>query len=352
MIVRNIVRPVSLIIAFAIVSAGVVASESTTAAPPGMVWIAGGEFQMGSNEDAREMCGVTDTVLDTQPVHRVRVDGFWIDATEVTNEQFARFVAATGYLTVAERAPKPEEYPGVPASALVPASAVFRPPPHPVPLDNAAQWWVYLPGADWRHPEGPGSTLLHRENHPVVHVAHEDAVAYATWCGKRLPTEAEWEFAARGGLEGAAYPWGSALTPGGRWMANIWQGDFPVRNSKEDGFEGTAPVGSYPPNHYGLYDMAGNVWEWTSDWYRPDTYARAAQAGVVARNPPGPSEAESFDPQEPGVPKRVLRGGSFLCTAQYCTRYKVAARGKGAPATSSSHLGFRCVKVGNDGLVR
>jgi formylglycine-generating enzyme required for sulfatase activity len=314
-------------------------------APAGMVWIPGGEFSMGTADPTREICGGPDPMDDARPVHRVYVDGFWMDATEVTNDAFARFVSATGYVTVAERRPRAQDFPGVPAERLVPGSVVFTPPAGPVPLDNPLLWWAYVPGADWRHPEGPGSDLAGRGLHPVVHVAYEDAEAYVRWAGKRLPTEAEWEFAARGGQAGRRYTWGDELTPGGRWMANIWEGEFPYHNTGADGFTGTAPVGHYDANPYGLYDMAGNVWEWCSDWYRADTYAMqsAAADGKVVRNPQGPDRGSSHDPQEPGIPKRVQRGGSFLCTDQYCTRYWLGSRGKGAPDTGSNHVGFRCV---------
>jgi len=310
-----------------------------------MVWIPGGEFSMGTTDPTLEVCGGPDSMDDARPVHRVYVDGFWIDPTEVTNEAFARFVAATGYVTVAERPLRPEDYPGVAPDKLVAGSVVFTPPNQPVPLSNALAWWSYLPRADWRHPEGPDSTIVGREQHPVVHVAYEDAEAYARWAGKRLPTEAEWEFAARGGLSGQRYTWGNELQPGGQWKANIWEGTFPYKNSGADGFVHTAPVGHYDANPYGLFDMAGNVWEWCSDWYRPDTYeidSRANQSRAT-RNPVGAVREKSFDPQEPGVPKRVQRGGSFLCTDQYCTRYMVGSRGKGAPDTGSNHVGFRCV---------
>lgn len=315
-------------------------------APEGMVWIPGGEFSMGKSDPTVEFCGGNDPMPDARPIHRVRVPGFWMDRTEVTNAAFARFVAATGYVTVAERPPRPEDFPGAPPELLVAGSVVFTPPHRPVPLGNALQWWRYVPGASWRHPEGPGSSLDGREHHPVVHVAYEDAEAFARWAGKRLPTEAEWEFAARGGQAGKSYPWGDELQPGGRWMANTWQGSFPHGGVAEDGFERAAPVASFPPNAYGLHDMAGNVWEWCSDWYRPDTYERrvAAAGGDVIINPRGPAESESFDPQEPGMPKRVQRSGSFLCTDQYCTRYMVGSRGKGAVDTGSNHLGFRLVR--------
>ncbi|HUG12086.1 MAG TPA: formylglycine-generating enzyme family protein [Opitutaceae bacterium] len=315
-----------------------------------MVWIPGGEFQMGTTDPTGELCGGPDPMPDARPIHTVRVDGFWIDATEVTNEQFERFVDATGYVTVAERKPSAEDFPGVPAEFLVPGSAVFTPPAAAVPLDNPLHWWSYMPDADWRHPEGPRSTIKGREHHPVVHVAYEDAESYARWAGKRLPTEAEWEFASRGGVDGRRYAWGNELQPEGRWMANIWQGEFPHHDTAADGHAGTAPVGSYPANPFGLFDMAGNVWEWCSDWYRPDAYAvRRAIANGAVNNPTGPDQHDSFDPNEPGVAKRVQRGGSFLCTDQYCTRYMLGSRGKGSPDTGSSHLGFRCVRDAHDG---
>jgi formylglycine-generating enzyme required for sulfatase activity len=278
---------------------------------------------------------------DSRPIHRVYVDGFWMDATEVTNAQFARFVKATGYVSVAERPLRPEEFPGVPAADMVPGSVVFAPPDHAVPLTDPSRWWTFVRGANWRHPQGPGSSIEGKENFPVLQVAYEDAEAYASWAGKRLPTEAEWEFAARGGMTGQLYPWGNEFTPQGKWVANIHQGHFPDHDSGADTFAGVAEVGRFPPNGYGLYDVGGNVWEWVSDWYRPDYYARLASAGI-ARNPAGP--ADSVDPFEPGVQKRVHRGGSFLCTDQYCSRYMVGTRGKGDPGTATNHLGFRCVQ--------
>lgn len=311
-------------------------------APPGMRWIPGGEFSMGTEDPTRSLCGGRDPMPDARPIHRVSVDGFWMDETEVTNEQFAAFVAATGYVTVAERSLNPADFPGAPLEALVPGSLVFTPPSRAVPLDHVAQWWRYQPGANWRHPEGPGSGIAGKEKYPVVHIAYEDAEAYAKWAGKRLPTEAEWEFAARGGLAGTSYAWGDDLQPGGKWLANIFEGKFPTRDTGEDGFAGIAPVGQFPANGYGLRDVAGNVWEWCSDWYRSDTYVQRTAKGGVARNPKGP--ADSHDPTEPGTPKRVHRGGSFLCTDQYCTRYMVGSRDKGDPNTSSNHLGFRCVQ--------
>ena len=307
------------------------------------MWIPGGEFSMGSTVESEAMCGLPGGTRDAQPIHRVYVDGFWMDKTDVTNEQFEKFVKATGYITIAERTPTKEEFPTAPPENLVAGSTVFTPTPGPVPLDNYFQWWRYEKGANWRHPDGPGSDVQGKEKYPVVHIAYDDAAAYAKWAGKRLPTEAEWEFAARGGQSGKLYAWGNELKPGGKWMANIYEGQFPVKDTGEDGFGGIAPVSQFPPNAYGLYDMAGNVWQWVSDWYRPDYFAQLAARGGVARNPQGPDA--SFDPAEPTEKKRVHRGGSFLCTAQYCTRYMVGTRGKGEVSTGSNHLGFRCVKA-------
>jgi len=306
------------------------------------VWIPGGEFSMGA-QDASDwnQVGMQATV-DSRPIHRVYVHGFFMDRNDVTNAEFARFVKATGYITVAERKPRAEDFPGAPPENLVAGAVVFAPPDHPVSLDNHYQWWTYVPGANWRHPTGPQSNLKGRDNYPVVSVAYEDAAAYARWAGKRLPTEAEWEFAARGGLSGKPYVWGDAFLPQGRWMANTYQGLFPTRDSGEDGYVGLAPVAQYPPNGYGLYDMAGNVWQWTSDWYRPDYYATVSAGVLVARNPQGPDS--SNDPSEPGQAKKVQRGGSFLCTDQYCSRYMVGTRGKGEVSTGTNHLGFRCVR--------
>jgi sulfatase modifying factor 1 len=314
-----------------------------TPAPEGMVWIPGGEFSMGSDDPRGSMCGGPDSMGDARPIHRVYVDGFWMDSTEVTNEEFQRFVKATGYVTIAGRKPRQEEFPTAPPENLVAGSTVFTPTAQPVPLNDHFQWWRYQKGANWLHPEGPESDLKARGKYPVVHIAYDDATAYAQWAGKRLPTEAEFEFAARGGLSGKVYAWGDELRPNGKWMANTFQGQFPVKDSGEDGFAGVAPVGQFPPNGYGLYDMAGNVWEWCSDWYRPDTFARLAAQGGVARNPKGPDAP--FDPAEPTEKKHVHRGGSFLCTDQYCTRYMVGTRGKGEASTGSNHLGFRCVKA-------
>lgn len=296
---------------------------------------------MGANDppDMDEI-GMKAT-LDARPIHRVYVDGFFMDQTDVTNAQFAAFVKATGYVTIAERLPTPEEFPGAPQENLFAGSVVFSPPHRPVPLDNQFRWWSYVRGANWRHPSGPHSDIKGKDNYPVVHIAYPDAEAYAKWVGKRLPTESEWEFAARGGLAGKPFVWGGdEFRPHDKWMANTHQGHFPINDTGEDGFIGIAPVAQYPANQYGLYDMAGNVWQWTSDWYRPDYYQKFA--GAVARNPQGPES--SFDPSEPDQPKKVQRGGSFLCTAQYCSRYIVGTRGKGEISTGTNHLGFRCVK--------
>jgi formylglycine-generating enzyme required for sulfatase activity len=308
--------------------------------PEGMVFIPGGEFSMGASDPRSDSEGGRDPLLDARPIHRVYVDGFWMDRAEVTNASFDRFVRATGYVTVAERTPRAEDFPAAPPENLVAGSVVFAPPHGAVPLDSHFRWWSWVRGASWRHPSGAGSDLAGREQFPVVHIAYQDAEAYARWAGKRLPTEAEFEFAARGGLAGRRYAWGDELRPGGRFMANTFQGHFPDEDSGSDGWSGLAQVGSFPPNRYGLYDIVGNVWEWCRDWYRPDAYSSGAVE--VARNPSGPSD--SFDPSEPGVAKRVQRGGSFLCTSQYCARYLVGARGKGEPSSGGSHLGFRCVR--------
>ncbi len=315
--------------------------EAPGPALEGMVWIPGGEFSMGSVDCQTSKC-TPETVADALPVTRVRVDGFWADKTEVTNAQFAKFVAETGYKTIAEIAPTPEEFPGVPLENLVAGSIVFTPSKNVANLDNHLQWWSYVPGASWKHPEGPESSIYGKGYLPVVHIAFADAQAYAKWAGKRLPTEAEWEFAARGGLAGKIYAWGDEFQPAGKAMANTWQGKFPANDEGTDGYAGVAPVAKYPPNAYGLHDVAGNVWEWVADWYRPDTYALAKRVDGVVDNPRGPGS--SFDPAEPGVKKRVQRGGSFLCTDQYCTRYMVGTRGKGEASSGSSHVGFRCVK--------
>lgn len=292
----------------------------------GMVWIPSGTFYMGNDKGNP----------DERPTHLVTLNGFWMDKYEVTNEQFEKFVKATGYVTLAERKPNTDQVPGTPTEALVPGSVVFRPPPGEVSLTNQLAWWKYVPGADWRHPDGPESNIQDKEKYPVVHVCWEDAVAYAKWAGKRLPTEAEWEYAARGGLDRQPYTWGAE--PPDPKKANLWQGKFPSEDNGADGFKGTAPVGSFQPNGYGLYDMAGNVWEWCADWYQPDYYAKAPPL-----NPPGPSA--SSDPEEPNVPKRVMRGGSYLCNDVYCSGYRPSARMKSSPDTGLSHTGFRCVSA-------
>lgn len=311
-------------------------SAASERSSEGMKYIPEGVFYMGAQSDKLE---------DSLPVHRVKVDGFYIDVTEVTNDAFARFVQATHYQTVAERAPTKEEFPTAPPENLKAGSVVFSPPAGPVPLDNHLQWWSFVHGADWRHPIGPKSSIEGYGQHPVVHVAYADAQAYCRWKGARLPTEAEFEYAARGGLDRKRFVWGDTFQPSGKWMANTWQGAFPYRNDKKDGFITTAPVKSFPPNGFGLYDMAGNVWEWCSDWYRHNEYTLRAKANEVVENPAGPSNAsQSTDPAEPGIAKRVHRGGSFLCTDEYCSAYMPGARGKGAPDTGTNHLGFRCVK--------
>jgi formylglycine-generating enzyme len=313
-------------------SAWINTTRAPGATPSGMVWIPGGRFWMGC-----EGCGMPDAL----PSHLVEVDGFWMDRTPVTNAEFQRFVDATGYTTVAERTPDPADYPGVPRDKLVAGSAVFHPTSEAVPLHDPLRWWKYAAGASWKRPQGPGSSIRDRRNHPVVHIAFEDAEAYARWAGKRLPTEAEFEFAARGGLDRNLYPWGNALKPGGKVVANTWQGTFPARDDAEDGYAGTSPVTAFPANGFGLYDMGGNVWQWCADWYRPDFYAVLA-TGTVTQNPTGP--ASSFDPQEPGAAKRVVRGGSYLCTDQYCARYLVGSRGKSEVRSSTSNLGIRLVR--------
>jgi formylglycine-generating enzyme required for sulfatase activity len=331
--------------------------------PEGMVWIPGGVFWMGSED-----------FPDAQPIHKVYVEGFWMDKTEVTNEQFATFVKASGYVTGAERWPDPSKFegfklevfgfqpdylaglapdPAVPFPGclswtglsstrplLKPFSLVFTPPAGQIDPNkgHSGNWWRPVAWANWKHPEGPGSHLKGREKHPVVHICYDDALAYAKWAGKRLPTEAEWEFAARGGLDRKKFTWGDEFKPGGKPMANTWQGEFPNRNTLEDGFQGTAPVGSFAANGFGLHDMSGNVWEWCADWYQPkyrDIFG--------PRNPKGPGD--SHDPSEPGIAKRVQRGGSYLCCDNYCKRYMAGGRGKGDPESSTNHIGFRCVRA-------
>lgn len=317
----------------------------TQVQPDTMVWIPDGDFEMGwEGPEGR---------YDERPAHRVSVDGFWIDQTEVTNAQFTVFIENTGYVTTAERVPEWEEIreqlpPGTPrpsAELLVPGSLVFTPPDHEVATGDFSQWWAWTPGASWRHPTGPGSDLLGLDKHPVVHVTWHDASAYAEWAGKRLPTEAEWERAARLGRDRDRFAWGSELMPDQVWMANIWQGEFPVRNTGEDGFIGAAPVRSFPPNEAGLFDMAGNVWEWTADQFRPDTYQirlRDLDEGASCHNPAGPKD--TADPRNPyAEDSRVQKGGSFLCHASYCESYRPSAKMASPPDTGMSHLGFRCV---------
>jgi formylglycine-generating enzyme len=295
--------------------------------PDGMAWIPGGTFAMGSDEHYPEEA----------PVHEATVDGFWIDRVTVTNRDFARFVKETGHVTVAERATDPADYPGADPERLEASSVVFVPPRHRVDLSEPYAWWTYVPGANWRRPQGPGSTVRRKADHPVVHLAWEDALAYANWAGKEIPTEAEWESAARGGLDRATYAWGEELVPDGQWQANTWQGPFPYADTGEDGHVGTAPVASYPPNGHGLFDMIGNVWEWTADWFAAHAEQRSCCA--TARR-----EA-SVDPAAPGpaIPRKVVKGGSFLCAPTYCRRYRPAARMGHPTDTSTCHLGLRCV---------
>ncbi len=300
----------------------------TSAGPqPPMLWVPGGVFLMGSDEHYPE----------ERPASRVAVDGFWIDQHPVTNAEFGRFVEASGYVTLAERPPDPSDFPGVPVAFLVPGSLVFQQPSRPVSLHTHSNWWAYVPGACWRHPQGPGSSLVGREDHPVVHVVLEDAAAYAAWAGKVLPTEAEWGFAARGGLDGAAYTWGDEADPGGQAMANTWQGAFPWQNLATDGYERTSPVGVFPANGYGLHDMAGNVWEWTSDDFAPRRGRQGSGACCVPRNP------RVTAPVVPGEvrARHVIKGGSHLCAPNYCLRYRPAARQGQEADSSTSHLGFR-----------
>jgi len=301
-----------------------------------MIRISGGTFRMGSDNHYREEA----------PARRVLVDPFWIDTHTVTNAEFAAFVAATDYVTVAERPLNAADYPGAQTELLVPGALVFHITEGPVDTSVVSNWWSYIPGACWRRPEGPDSDLAGREDHPVVQVAFEDAAAYAAWAGKDLPTEAEWEFAARGGLDGAEFVWGHELIPGGRHMANTWQGPFPWRNFATDGFERTAPVGSYPPNGYGLFDMAGNVWQWTTDWFSANNPPDAAKPCCVPENPRGAGIDASYDPLSPQfrIPRKVVKGGSFLCAPSYCRRYRPAARHPHMVDTGMSHIGFRCVR--------
>jgi sulfatase modifying factor 1 len=297
-----------------------------------MAFVPGGRFTMGSDTGYPEEA----------PAHLVAVDGFWIDVHAVTNAEFAVFVAETGHVTVAERVPDAADYPGARPEMLFAGSLVFRKTGKPVDTADWSQWWELCRGADWRHPYGPQSGLAGLAAHPVVHVVLADAMAYAAWAGKDLPTEAEFEYAARGGLEGATYAWGEVFKPGGKHMANTWQGKFPHRNSREDGWEATAPVGSYAANGHGLFDMIGNVWEWTQDWYQPRHEADPARPCCVPTNPRGPA-ASTLDPAAP-IQQKVLKGGSFLCAPSYCQRYRPAARHAESVDTSTCHIGFRCVR--------
>ena len=302
----------------------------------GIRHVPGGAFQMGSDRFYPEEA----------PVRRVQVDGFWIDETPVTNRDFARFVAATGHITLAEIAPDPKDYPGMDPASALPGSLLFQRTRGPVDLADYSQWWHFSFGTDWRHPHGPDSSLDGLEDHPVVHVAFEDAEAYAKWAGKSLPTEAEWEYAARGGLDGADFAWGDELAPGGAMLANYWQGAFPFANTLDDGYERTSPVGTYPANGHGLFDMIGNVWEWTTDWFAQPRIERKAKGSCcVPANPRGGTKRESLDPANPDapIPRKVLKGGSHLCAPNYCQRYRPAARHPQAVDSSTSHIGFRCI---------
>jgi formylglycine-generating enzyme required for sulfatase activity len=308
--------------------------------PKNMVWIPGGVFSMGTDSKLETLCQIGGLTSDCK-VHLVAVDGFWMDEHEVTNAEYAAFVKATGYKTVAEQVPTIEEFPGSSADMLFAGSVVFSPPLTATSLNNYLNWWSYEKGVNWRHPLGEKTSIQDKQNYPVVHVAWEDAMAYAKWAGKTLPTEAEWEFAARGGLKNKQFAWGNTFNPNNKSMANTFQGTFPTNDIAKDGFRGIAPVKQFPKNGYGLYDMTGNVWEWCLDWYDA-TYFNQLQANTVQKNPKG-SKA-SYDPQEPGVPKKVHRGGSFLCSDQYCSRYVMGTRGKGEWRTGTNHVGFRCVK--------
>jgi formylglycine-generating enzyme required for sulfatase activity len=301
----------------------------------GMLWIPGGTFRMGSDQHYPEEA----------PVHRVTVDGFWMDRTPVTNRQFKEFAAATGQKTFAEICPDPKNYPGSLPHMIFAGSLVFTPPNRPVDLRNWGEWWALLKGANWRHPYGPKSNIKGLDDHPVVHITFADALAYATWAGKELPTEAEWEYAARAGLDGAEFAWADELTPEGKHQANIWQGNFPSENRCDDGFERTSPVTAFPPNGYGVYDMIGNVWEWTTNWWSAKHEADAPKACCIPQNPRGGAEAASYDPRLPDIriPRKVIKGGSHLCAPNYCRRYRPAARHAEPVDTSTSHLGFRCI---------
>ncbi len=303
----------------------------TSALTTEFVHIPGSQFLMGSDRFYPE----------ERPVHEVDVEAFWIERHLVTNAQFARFVDETRYVTLAERPLNPEDYPGAPQDLLKPGGLVFQAPVHPVPLDDATRWWAYIPGADWRHPRGPGTNLEGLSDHPVVQVSYEDAEAYATWRGARMPTEAEWETAARGGLQAALYCWGDVRHPEGRQMANTWQGEFPWKNLALDGYEGTSPVGTFPANGYGLTDMAGNVWEWTADWWQDRHRSTVPCCSSSGRNQAGRAEMDSASPGE-RFGRKVIKGGSHLCAPNYCLRFRPSARQPEALDTTTCHIGFRC----------
>ena len=319
-------------------------ASSSQASPPNVersgevsevVWIPGGSFLMGSNRHYPEEA----------PAHKVTVDGFWMERHTVTNQEFARFVAETGHVTLAEKPARAEDYPGAAPELLEPSSVVFKKPTVPVDMRNVYNWWIYVKGANWRQPRGPGSTIEGLEHHPVVQVAFEDAEAYARWAGRELPTEAEWEFAARGGLEGAEYSWGNEFKPEGKAMANTWEGPFPYQNLLEDGYEWTAPVCSFPANGYGLFEMAGNVWEWTTDWYQE--HGKITKSCCTLANPRGGDRERSVDPRDQvRIPRRVMKGGSYLCAPNFCHRYRPAARMAQPIDTATCHVGFRCIVRG------
>lgn len=310
--------------------------ESNTSS---MVYLSGGTFLMGADE-SNKMTGPAG-INHEKPKHNVELDSFWIDKYTVTNKEYAEFVNETSYITYSEKEPKKEDWPNALPEMLVPASVVFKQPNQRVDMQNYYNWWEYKPGANWQHPEGPDSNIVDKGDHPVVHVTFDDALSYCEWKGKTLPTEAQWEYAARGGLKNARYVWGNEAKHLKEHVMNYWQGDFPYHNDNLDGYSTTAPVGSFPPNGYGLYDMAGNVWEWVLDWYHPRYYEVSPK-----KNPTGVMKEHSLDPNEPNVPKKVVRGGSFLCSEKYCTGYRPSARMATEPLASSNHIGFRCVKSG------
>ena len=321
-----------------------ITQDKKESAPTGMVWIPGGEFTMGTDDP--------ESYEPERPAHRVKVTGFWMDATEVTNLQFKKFVEATGYVTMAEKKPEWEQLkkqmppgtPRPPEANLVPGSLTFTPPSYAVNLNDYSQWWSFQPGCNWKHPEGPVSNIEDRWSHPVVQVSYDDAAAFSIWAKKRLPTEAEWEFASRGGRDGERYSWGSEFRPQGKYMANTFQGVFPGKNEGEDGFTGSSPVRTFPPNRFGLYDIIGNVWEWTNDYYNVNYYTQLAKSRLTI-NPMGPDKP--YDPGEPFAQKRVTRGGSFLCATDYCVNFRPSARQGTAFDSGLSNVGFRCVIPGD-----